>query len=58
MTYQLCLRMLENPNYTKEQLTEKFDVLYLMNRLTQEQYTDLMNILNPPIEEVPIEETL
>jgi len=52
MTYQLCLRMLENPLYTKEQLQEKYDTLYLMNRLSQEEYMDLMNRLNPPVEQV------
>jgi len=51
MTYQLCLKMIDNPLYTKEELENKFDVLYLMNRLEQPQYEDLMSKLNPIIEE-------
>ena len=50
MTYQLCLKMIDNPLYTKEELENKFDVLYLMNRLTQEEYQDLINRLNPVVE--------
>ena len=52
MTYQLCLKMIDNPLYSKEELKEKFDVLYLMNRLTQEEYTELINILEPVEEPV------
>lgn len=50
MTYELCLKMIDNPLYTKEELENKFDVLYLMNRLTQEEYQDLINRLNPVVE--------
>lgn len=56
MTYQLCLRMLENTLYTKEELMLKYDTLYLMGRLTESDYTDLMNKLNPPTVEEIIEE--
>ena len=49
-TYELCLKMLDNPLYTKDELGGKFDVLYLMNRLTQEEYQDLINRLNPVVE--------
>lgn len=48
MTYKLCLKMLGNPMFSKEELKSKFDVLYLMNRLTEEEYKELMSKLEPP----------
>jgi hypothetical protein len=47
LTYQLCKRVIENGTYgTKEEMMIKLDVFLLNNRITQEQYNELVDLLN------------
>jgi hypothetical protein len=47
MTYAYCKKIIENKSYsTKEDMTIKLDVFLLNNRITQEQYSELIGILN------------
>jgi len=46
MIYNLCKRMIEMKNYTsKEELQNKLDVFFLGNRITEQEYTELKNML-------------
>ena len=46
-TYILCKRVIENGAYgTKEEMLINLDVFILNNRITQEQYNELVNLLN------------
>lgn len=46
-TYTLCKKVIENGTYgTKEEMLVKLDVFLLNNRITQEQYNELVNLLN------------
>lgn len=46
MTYIYCKRVIENGTYgTKEDMMIKLDVFLLNNRITQEQYTELVGLL-------------
>lgn len=46
MTYTLCKKLIENDRYgTKEEMMTKLDVFLLNNRITQEQYTELVALL-------------
>jgi len=47
MTYIFCKRVIENGTYgTKEEMLVKLDVFLLNNRITQEQYNELVDLLN------------
>lgn len=46
MTYLLCKKIIEKGTYgTKEEMLVKLDVFLLNNRITQEEYNELVNIL-------------
>lgn len=46
MTYVFCKRVIENGTYgTREDIMIKLDVFLLNNRITQEQYTELVALL-------------
>lgn len=46
-TYTLCKKVIENSTYgTKEEMLLKLDVFLLNNRITQENYNELVDILN------------
>lgn len=46
MTYKLCLTVINKNTYgTKEEMLEKLDVFLLNNRITQEEYNGLVNLL-------------
>jgi len=46
-TYQLCKKVIENRAYgTKEEMLIKLDVFLLNDRITQDQYNELVNLLN------------
>ena len=46
MTYTYCKKVITNGNYgTKEDMMIKLDVFLLNNRITQEQYTELVALL-------------
>jgi len=50
MTYKICKRLIENTNYKsqeeKDDMQVKLDVFLLNNRITQEEYEELINLLN------------
>lgn len=47
MTYIYCKKVIENGTYgTKEDMMIKIDVFLLNNRITQEQYNELIVLLN------------
>lgn len=45
-TYTLCKKVIANETYgTKEEMYTKLDVFLLNNRITQEQYNELCDLL-------------
>mgnify|MGYP001160175048 CR=1 FL=1 len=47
MTYKLCKTIIKNKTYiSKEDMRIKLDVFLLNNRITQEEYNELVNLLN------------
>lgn len=47
MTYNNCKKVIANGTYgTKEELLVKLDVFLLNNRITQDQYNELTDLLN------------
>lgn len=47
MTYIFCKKVIQNGTYsTKEEMQLKFDVFLLNNRITPEEYNELVNLLN------------
>ena len=47
MTYTYCKKVIENKTYSnKDDMKNKLDVFLLNNRITQDQYNELNNILN------------
>lgn len=47
MTYSNCKKVIANGTYgTKEELMVKLDVFLLNNRITQDQYSELVELLN------------
>lgn len=52
--YNILKRMIEQKNFeTKEELQNKLDVFYAMNRIKESEYTELTNLLIK--EETPVE---
>ena len=46
MIYKLMKKMIVNHNYyDKEEVQRKLDVFYASNRITEEQYTELTELL-------------
>lgn len=57
--YNLCLKICENSNFQNKEIQERFDVLYLMGRLNNEQYKTLCGLLKQDnTEEELVEEIL
>ena len=46
MTYKVCKRLIQNGNYEKEDMLIKLDVFLLNDRITQEQYNELIGLIN------------
>lgn len=46
MTYNICKRLIQNGNYEKEDMMMKLDVFLLNNRITKEQYDELVDLIN------------
>lgn len=47
MTYSNCKKIIEKGTYaSKEEMQEKLDVFYLNNRLSQDQYSELTQMLS------------
>lgn len=45
MTYTYCKRIIMSGNYVKEDMLNKLDVFLLNNRLTQDQYNELVAMM-------------
>lgn len=46
MTYGLCKKIIAKGSYDKNELLNKMDVFLLNNRITQEQYNELADLIN------------
>lgn len=47
MTYKYCKNLISNGSYkTKEEMLDKLDVFLLNDRITEEQYNELVTLLN------------
>ena len=46
MTYIFCKRLIRNGNYEKDDMLMKLDVFLLNNRITQEQYEELVGMMD------------
>ena len=46
MTYNICKRLIQNGSYEKEDMMMKLDVFLLNNRITKEQYDELIGLIN------------
>jgi len=46
VTYKVCKRLIQNGNYEKEDMLIKLDVFLLNDRITQEQYNELVGLMN------------
>ena len=53
MIYALLKRMITTGNYKKEDMQNKLDIFFAVNRITEEQYLELTKLINskPVIEE-------
>ena len=59
MIYQLLKRMIVTGNYEKDDMQNKLDVFFTVNRITEEQYLELTNLINSKQAEAgekPVEE--
>ena len=54
MIYQLLKRMITTGNYEKEDMQNKLDIFFAVNRITEEQYLELTELINP--KQVEVEE--
>ena len=46
MTYKVAKMMITNGNYEYNDMLKKLDVFLLGNRITEEQYTELVGLMN------------
>lgn len=47
MTYELCKRIIELQKYdTKEEMIQKLDVFLLANRITEDEYNELVSYMD------------
>ena len=59
MIYTLLKRMITTGNYEKEDMQNKLDIFFAVNRITEEQYLELTELINPKqveVEEKPVKE--
>ena len=45
MTYKNCKKIIQSGNYSKEDMLNKLDVFLLRNRITKEQYDELVSMM-------------
>lgn len=53
--YELLKRMITTGNYEKADMQNKLDVFFMVGRITQDQYLELTEMINPktaPVEPV------
>lgn len=53
MIYTLLKRMINTGNYEKEDMENKLNIFFTVNQITQEQYLELIGLINPK----PVAET-
>ena len=46
MIYALLKRMITTGNYEKEDMQNKLDIFFAVNRITEEQYLELTELIN------------
>lgn len=46
MTYTFCKRIIQNGNYDKEDMLLKLDIFLLNDRITQDEYNELVGMIN------------
>ena len=59
MIYTLLKRMITTGNYEKDDMQNKLDVFFAVNRITEEQYLELTELINSKeaeAEEKPVKE--
>ena len=44
-TYTLCQKVIQTGNYERKEMLEKMDVFLLNDRITQNEYTELMKLM-------------
>ena len=44
-TYNSCKKLIESGNYIKEDMLQKLDLFLLKNRITMENYTELVELM-------------
>lgn len=52
MIYTLLKRMITKGNYEKEDMQNKLDIFFAVNRITEEQYLELTELINSKEAEV------
>ena len=52
MIYGLLKRMITTGNYEKEDMQNKLDIFFAVNRITEEQYLELTELINSKEAEV------
>ncbi len=45
--YELLKRMISTGNYEKEDMQNKLNIFFTVNQITQEQYLELTELINP-----------
>jgi len=46
MTYTYCKKLIEINRYEKEDMLNKLDVFLLNNRITEDEYNELISMIN------------
>lgn len=46
MTYSLCKKLIVKGNYDKDDMLNKLDVFLLANRITEDEYKELTEMIN------------
>jgi len=46
-TYEMCKTLITNNRYEKEDMLQKLDIFLLGDRITQEEYSELISLMNP-----------
>lgn len=45
VTYNSCKKLILTKNYEEQSMTKKLDLFLLWNRITDEEYTELMELM-------------
>lgn len=57
MLYKILKNLISNNYFTTDDIKNKLNLFVLYNQLTQEQYAELMNMVEPPITPSSLETT-